>query len=56
MLQKENVLHLFLYFLIVFLHIFKDTSFIEAVKNGDTDIVRLLKEDRADVNAGSEVC
>ena len=52
MLQKENVLHLFLYFLIVFLHIFKDTSFIEAVKNSDTGIVRLLK----DFNAGSEVC
>ena len=56
MLQKENVLHLFLYFLIVFLHIFKDTLFTEAVKNGDTGIVRLLKEKGADVNAGSEVC
>ena len=55
MLQKENVLHLFLYFLIVFLHIFKDTLFTEAVKNGDTGIVRFLKEDGADVNAGSEV-
>ena len=56
MLQKENVLHLFLYFLIVFLHIFKDTLFTEAVKNGDTGIVRLLKENEADVNAGNEVC
>ena len=56
MLQKENVLHLFLYFLIVFLHIFKDTSFIEAVKNVDTGVVSLLKEDGADVYAGSEVC
>ena len=56
MLQKENVLHLFLYFLIVFLHIFKDTSFIEAVEKSDTDIVRLLKEYGADFNAGSEVC
>ena len=56
MLQKENVLHLFLYFLIVFLHIFKDTLFNEAVKNGDTGIVRLLVENGADVNTGSEVC
>ena len=56
MLQKENVLHLFLYFLIVFLHIFKDTSFIEAAKKSDTGIVSLLKEDGADFNARSEVC
>ena len=56
MLQKENVLHLFLYFLIVFLHIFKDTLFTEAVKNGDTGIIGLLVENGADVNAGSEVC
>ena len=56
MFQKENVLHLFLYFLIVFLHIFKKTLFTEAVKNDDTGMVRLLKEKGAVVNAGSEVC
>ena len=50
------MLHIFLYFLIVFLQIFKDTLFTEAVKNGHTGIASLLIENRADVNEGSEVC
>ena len=43
--------YILLFFLIVFLfYILKNTPLIEAARNGDTDIVRLLIENGADVN------
>ena len=48
-----RALHRYLlqYFLIVFLcYILKDAPLFEAARNGQTDIVRLLIENGADVN------
>ena len=45
-----------LYFFIVFLfYNLKDTPLSEAARNGQTDIVRLLIENGADVNKGEWV-
>ena len=55
---QSRALHQYLlqYFLIVFLfYILKDTSLFTAARNGQTDIVRLLIENRADVNKGERV-
>ena len=55
---QSRALHQYLlqYFLIVFLfYILKDTSLFTAARNGQTDIVRLLIENRADVNKGGPV-
>ena len=53
-----RALHRYLlqYFLIVFLfYILKDTSLFTAARNGQTNIVRLLKENGTDVNKGEGV-
>ena len=52
-LKKRNVVYILIYFLVVFVfYILKNTPLIEAVRNGHTDIVRLLIENGADVNKG----
>ena len=49
--MKSRLNHLLQYCLIVFLfYIFKYTSLFEAVRNGQTDIVRLLIANGADVS------
>ena len=45
------MVYILLHFFIVFLfHILKDTLLLKAARNGDTDILRLLIENGADVN------
>ena len=55
---QSRALHQYLlqYFLIVFLFsILKDTPLCEAARNGDTDVVRLLIENGADINEAGGV-
>ena len=51
--RRENALYSLLYYLIVFFsNILKNSPLTEAVRNGHTNIVRLLIENGADVNTG----
>ena len=53
--EKMRFIYYYTFSLFFLFYILKDTPLSEAVRNGHTDIVRLLIENGADVNKGKWV-